>query len=300
VLERRPDYLVVEVSSYQLHYCKNLAPQIAVWLNLTPDHLDWHGGITGYIADKGKMFANQRTDQYSVLNVDDAVVAKTPGRSQIFPFSVSTELDHAVQGAFIKQGHLAVRKGGKTKVLCHSSELQIIGKHNLENVLAAVSVCSIIGVDSNEIELYLKEFAGLEHRLEYVGTINGVRFYNDSKATNTDSTIKALESFPDDKVVLIAGGRDKGTDLGDFVHSVRNHASAVILIGEAKERFNNALRAGGVENIYLVDSLQEAISTGENLKLGPVLLSPACASFDMFKDFEDRGRVFKDIVRSRH
>ena len=297
-LERHtPDYLVVECSSYQLHYCKNLSPQIAVWLNLTPDHLDWHGSLDAYIKDKQKPFINQRKDQYSVLNVDDPTVAATPGRSQIFPISVESELDYAVQGAFMKQGYLAYRKGGRTKILCHSSELQILGKHNLENALAAIAVCAIIGVDASEIEMYLKEFAGLEHRLEFVGTINGVRFYNDSKATNTDSAIKALQSFPDDKVVLIAGGKDKLTDLGDFVHSVRNHASAVILIGEAKERFNVALREGGVANIYPVNTLEEAIVTGENLKLGPVLLSPACASFDMFKDFEDRGRVFKDIVR---
>jgi len=296
-LEKNPDFLVVEVSSYQLHYCKNIAPQIAVWLNLTPDHLEWHGGLEGYIKDKQQLFINQRKDQYCVLNTDDPIVAATPGRSQIFPISVDSELDYAVQGAFMKGGHLCVRKGGRTRVLCHASELQIMGKHNLENALAAISVCTLIGVDAAEIELYLKEFAGLEHRLEFVGTVNGVRFYNDSKATNPDSAIKALQSFPDDKVVLIAGGRDKLTDLGDFVHSVRNHASAVILIGEAKERFDRALREGGVANIYPVDTLEEAIATGENLKLGPVVLSPACASFDMFKDFEDRGRVFKDIVR---
>ncbi len=298
-LDRRPDFLVMEVSSYQLHYCKNFAPYIGVWLNLTPDHLDWHGTLDEYVKDKRKLFTNQRPDQYSVLNMDDPIVAATPGRSEIFPFSASTELDAAVQGAFMKDGYLAYRIGGRTRLVCHQSELQILGQHNLENALAAVSVCAVIGVEPSEIELYLKEFTGLEHRLEYVATINGVKYYNDSKATNTDSAIKALQSFPSDKVVLIAGGRDKGTPLGDFVHSVRNHAAAVILIGEAKERFANALTEGGVENIYPVDSLEEAIDVGGKLNLGPVLLSPACASFDMFKDFEDRGRVFKDIVRSR-
>lgn len=298
-LERRPDFLVVEVSSYQLHYCKNLAPYIAVWINLTPDHLDWHGGLEDYIKDKQKLFVNQRADQYAVLNMDDPIVKATPGRSEIFPFSAQTELDAAVQGAFIKDDYLAYRIGGRTRIVCHKSELKILGDHNLENALAAVAVCAVVGVQPVEIELYLKEFEGLEHRLEYVATIDGVRYYNDSKATNTDSAIKALQSFPSDKVVLIAGGRDKGTDLGDFVHSVRNHSAAVILIGEAKERFEKALKEGGVQNVYPVNSLEEAVETGAKLNLGPVLLSPACASFDMFKDFEDRGRVFKDIVRSR-
>ncbi|MBS2002427.1 MAG: UDP-N-acetylmuramoyl-L-alanine--D-glutamate ligase [Cyanobacteria bacterium SZAS LIN-5] len=298
-LERRPDYLVIEVSSYQLHYCKNFAPYIGVWLNLTPDHLDWHGSLDEYVKDKRKLFTNQRADQYSVLNMDDSIVAATPGRSEIFPFSPTTELDAAVQGAFMKDGYLAYRIGGRTRLVCHQSELQILGQHNLENALAAISVCAIIGVEPAEIEMYLKDFGGLEHRLEYVATISGVKYYNDSKATNTDSAIKALQSFPDDKVVLIAGGKDKGTALGDFVHSVKTHAGAVILIGEAKERFENALKEGGVENIYPVDSLEEAVDLGGKLNLGPVLLSPACASFDMFKDFEDRGRVFKDIVRAR-
>ncbi|HEY9678239.1 MAG TPA: UDP-N-acetylmuramoyl-L-alanine--D-glutamate ligase [Drouetiella sp.] len=298
-LERRPDYLVIEVSSYQLHYTSKFAPFIGIWLNLTPDHLDWHGSLDEYIKDKRKLFLNQKPDQYSVLNMDDATVAATPGRSEVFPFSPTTELDSSVQGAFMKDGYLAYRFRGRTRIVCHQSELQILGQHNLENALAAISACAIVGVDPSEIELYLKEFAGLEHRLEFVATINGVKYYNDSKATNTDSAIKALESFPSDKVVLIAGGKDKGTALGDFVHSVKSHASAVILIGEAKERFANALKEGGVENIYPVDTLEEAVDLGGKLNLGPVVLSPACASFDMFKDFEDRGRVFKDIVRAR-
>ena len=298
-LETSPDFLVVEVSSYQLHYCVNFAPHIAIWMNLTPDHLEFHEGIEGYIAAKQKMFTNQSANQYAVLNYDDQTVRQIECNSQKFWFSVDYNLDNFVQGAYIRTGYLMYRLLGKTELICGINELQIIGKHNLENSLAAISACALLQIDPSDIERYLKEFKALEHRLEYVATIDGVPYYNDSKATNTDSSIKALEAFPDKKVVLIAGGRDKGTPLSDFVHSVRKHASAVILIGEAKERFELALREGGVENVHAVGSLEEAVTLGEKLKLGPVLLSPACASFDMFKDFEDRGRVFKDIVRAR-
>lgn len=298
-LEQKPDYLVVEVSSYQLHYCTRFAPTIGVWMNLTPDHLDWHGGVDEYIEAKKKLFANQTRQQYAVLNIDDPIVAKLEPRAEKFPFSVEWDLDHFVQGAFLKNGYLAYRSIGRTQLLCEPNELQIIGRHNLENALAAISVCALLEIEHNDIERYLKEFKALEHRLEFVGTVNGVRYFNDSKATNTDSAIKALQAFPEEKVVLIAGGKDKGTELGDFVQTVRKHASAVILLGEAKQRFERALREVGVKNIYLVNSLDEAVTLGEQLKEGPVLLSPACASFDMFKDFEDRGRVFKDIVRAR-
>jgi UDP-N-acetylmuramoylalanine--D-glutamate ligase len=298
-IDDQPDFLVVEISSYQLHYCTNLAPFIGVWMNLTPDHLDWHGGLDGYTRDKQKLFANQRPDQYAVLNLDDPVVAQTMTRSEVFPFSTLSSLDYCIQGAFIHDGYLAYRKGGQNRIVCHKDELQIIGQHNLENALAAISVCALVRIAPEDIERYLKEFKALEHRLEFVATVNGVNYYNDSKATNPESSIKALEAFPNEKVVLIAGGRDKGTSLSDFVHSVRNHAAAVILIGEAKQRFEVALREVGVKNIYPAESMEEAVSLGEQLKLGTVLLSPACASFDMFNDFEHRGRVFKDIVRTR-
>ncbi|MGH9551895.1 MAG: glutamate ligase domain-containing protein, partial [Terriglobales bacterium] len=200
---------------------------------------------------------------------------------------------------YIKNGFLQYLRTGRSLIVCHKDELQIIGEHNLENALAAVSVSALVQLQRDDIERYLKEFKALEHRLEFVATVNGVDYYNDSKATNTDSAIKALQAFGHKKLVLIAGGRDKGTDLGDFVHAVRNHAAAVILIGEAKYRFEGALREVSFSDIYLVDSLEAAVELGEQLNKGPVVLSPACASFDMFKDFEDRGRVFKDIVRNR-
>lgn len=298
-LDKKLDYLVLEISSYQLAYCSAFAPFISVWLNLTPDHLDWHGGIDNYVAAKQKLFANQKPNQYAVLSMDDGVVSQVQTQAEVFPFSVQSQLNECVQAAFMKDGFLCYRINGRSRLVCAPDELKIRGQHNLENVLAAIAVAAIVGVDPAGIEATVKSFTALEHRLEYVATINGIAYYNDSKATNTSSTIKALQAFPGEKVVLIAGGRDKGTDLSEFVSRVKQNAASVILLGEASERFSQALTAGGFKQIHYVNSLEQAVELGGQLQQGAVLLSPACASFDMFRDYEDRGRVFKDIVRAR-
>jgi len=296
-LAHKPDFLVVEVSSYQITYSPTFAPLVAIWLNMTPDHLDWHGSMNGYIYAKRKLFANQETGQFAVLNIDDPIVADTKTKAKVFPFSVSSPVSG--DSAYLTGDRLTYRLDGVEQVLCKFNELKIIGQHNLENVLAAVAACALVGVKPSEIEKHVKSFTALEHRLEYVETIDGIAYYNDSKATNTASAIKALEAFGDKKVVLIAGGRDKGTDLGEFVDSIKKHVSDVILIGEAKDRFEEALKAGGFTKCHKAESMEKAVELGGQLRQGAVLLSPACASFDMFKDYEDRGRVFKDIVRTR-
>lgn len=293
------DYLVVELSSYQLYYTSKFKPLVAAWINLTPDHLDWHGSLDDYVTAKKKIFVNQDSNDFAVLNFDDPLVAALKPGSTVVPNSSTSQLPDYDRAAFVRDEAIFIRWKGTESKVCRLDELQIIGRHNIENALAAVTIAAVCGLSAEEIGRHLKQFKALEHRLEFVATRNGVSFYNDSKATNTDSAIKALEAFPDQKVVLIAGGKDKGTPLGDFVLAVRKHASAVILIGEAKSRFEKALRDGGVENIYPASSMEEAARLGQELKVGPVLLSPACASFDMFKDFEDRGRVFKDIVCTR-
>lgn len=296
------DYLVVEVSSYQLEYSPTLAPFVGVWLNLTPDHIDWHGGLDQYIAAKRSMFAHQKRDCYAVFNLDDPIVSATPTNAEQFPFTLNESGDQGstmIQGAYIEDGFLSYNYNARNRIVCHQKDLKILGRHNLENALAAISATCLAGLSEKEIEQHLKSFRALEHRLEYVDTIDGVEFYNDSKATNTDSTIKALESFPEKTVVLIAGGKDKGTPLNDFVKAVKKYASGVILIGEAAGRFDHALRNDGFDEIYPAANMEEAVELGGKLKKGPVVLSPACASFDMFRDFEDRGRVFKDLVRAR-
>lgn len=298
-LDRKPDYLVAEVSSYQLEYTYNFRPKVGAWLNLTPDHVDWHQGFENYKLAKFKLFNNQQGSDYAVLNMDDPIVRARVTRSEVFPFSATQSLDHMVQGAFMSGDFLSYRIRAKNRVVCHIDDLQILGEHNVQNALAAISCCAVLDVEPTEIETYIKQFKGLEHRLEFVDTIDEIAYYNDSKATNPESAIKALQSFPGKKIVLIAGGRDKGTSLDEFVDAIRNHVAAVILLGEAKERFENELRKGGFNDVHVVASLEEAVDLGGKLKLGPVVLSPACASFDMFKDFENRGRVFKDIVRAR-
>ncbi len=298
-LEKQPDFLVTELSSYQLHYCKTLAPHVAVWTNLTPDHIEWHGNLQNYTEAKQKLFANQQANSYAVLNADDPIVNEFKPPSQIFGFSVATTMDASVQCAFMKHGFLNYRINGKTKTLCHAEDMKIIGKHNLENALAAVSVAAVLDIPAEKIIEGLKSFPGLEHRLEYVDTIDGVKYYNDSKGTNTNSTIKALEAFGAQKVILIAGGKDKHTPLDELVQCIQQHASDVILLGEAKERFSRALSEAGFKNVQIAQSMEDAVDIASGMSKGPVVLSPACASFDMFKDFEDRGRVFKNLVRTR-
>jgi len=293
------DFLVVEVISYQLEYSPTFAPHIAIWLNLTPDHLDWHGGLDQYIDAKRSMFGRQSLEDFAVLNQDDPVVAATRTRAEVFPFSISPDARSSIQGAYLEDGFLGYSYNARSRVVCSEKDLRIIGKHNVENALAAIAVCCLAGLTEKEIEQHLKTFKALEHRLEFVETVDGVDYFNDSKATNTDSAIKALESFPEKSVVLIAGGKDKGTSLVELIQSVKKYALSVILIGEAKDRFERALREAGFNDIYPADTMDEAVQIGGKLKKGPVLLSPACASFDMFRDFEDRGRVFKDLVRAR-
>ena len=297
-LEKQPDYLVTEISSYQLHYCDKLSPFVAVWTNLTPDHIEWHGNLQSYTEAKQKLFAQQRSNQYAVLNADDPIIADFRPASEIFQFSVNTQLEAAIQCAFMQYDFLVYRVSGRTQILCNKDDLKIIGKHNLENALAAISVAGVLNVPIEKIIEGLKTFPGLEHRLEYVDTINGIKYYNDSKGTNPNSTIKALESFGQ-KLVLIAGGKDKHTPLDELVASIKQHASDVILLGEAKERFKRALNDAGFQSVQIVQSMEEAVELASGMNKGPVVLSPACASFDMFKDFEDRGRVFKNLVRSR-
>lgn len=297
--DRKLDFLVAEISSFQLEYAPTFAPDISVWLNLTPDHLDWHPNLDHYIETKRKMFTNQKISQFAVLNHDDPIVITSTTVAEILPFSIMSEMNDHVQAVYVSDNFICCRRNMREYVLCHLSELGIRGAHNVENALAAVGATILAGANPETIDSCLKSFKALEHRLEYVDTIDGIAFYNDSKATNTVSAIKALEAFPQDKVVLIAGGKDKGTSLGDLIDVAKKRCAAIILIGEATGRFQAEFNQHGIENIFPVATLEAAVKMGLELRLGPVVLSPACSSFDMFKNYEERGRVFKDIVRER-
>ena len=290
-------YVVAEISSFQLEAAGTFHPHIAVMLNLTPDHLDRHGSLDGYATVKEQIFANQTAQDYLVLNHDDVRVRDMAQRcrSRAFFFSRQIELE---TGAFVSAGAICLRWQGKTETVCRIDEMKLFGGHNVENALAACSAAYLAGVAPSQMAKLLREFSGVEHRIEPVATLEGVRWFNDSKATNPESSIKALEAFPG-QVILIAGGRDKNTDLAEFMNLVKQKVDRLILIGEAAARFAAAAKAAGVKNIVQADSLAEAVEKARQLARSPqvVLLSPACASYDMFDNYEQRGRIFKQLVR---
>ena len=277
--------VVAEISSYQMEATTNFRPHVAVVLNVTPDHVVRHGSLEVYQQMKEKMFAQQTSEDYLVLNYDNDKTRDMAKRAkgQVFFFS---RLEKLEEGAFLQDGWLTIQWQG----------------HNIENALAAASAAFLGGARIPKIIEVLKEFAGVEHRIEPVAVIGGVAYYNDSKATNTDSAIKALESF-DGHIVLIAGGDDKMTDLTDFMTLVKERVDELILVGDASARFKeNALKLGyPAEHIHEVGySMEEAVKKAHAIAGPPqtVLLSPACASFDMYDGYEARGRDFKALVRA--
>lgn len=292
--------LVAEISSYQMEATTEFKPHIAVVLNVTPDHVVRHGNLDVYQQMKEKMFAQQTAEDYLVLNYDNDKtrdMAKR-ARAQVCFFSRLAKLE---EGAFVQDDWLTIVWRGQTCRLCRTDELKIKGGHNIENALAAAAAAFLGGARIPKIIDVLKEFPGVEHRIEPVDTVDGVPYYNDSKATNTDSAVKALESF-DGHIVLIAGGDDKLTDLTDFMTLVRERADELILVGDAAARFKeNALKLGyPAEHIHEAGySMEEAVKKAHAISGPPqvVLLSPACASFDMYDGYEERGRDFKRLVK---
>ena len=292
-------WLAAELSSFQLEKVKAFCPDIAVVLNLTPDHLERHHSMEAYGDAKKNIFRKQRSGQYTVLNYDDPIVREWAAESQgqICYFSRKTVLP---QGIFMQNGNFMIKWNNTTKVVCNIDELHLFGGHNEENVLAAIACGFFAGVAIEDMADVLRNFHSIEHRIEYVKTIKGVPYYNDSKATNTDSAIKALEAFPKGHIILLAGGHDKGTDLAPMMALAKEKCDALILLGEAKERFYEAAQAAGVANIHVVNSFEEAVNTAYSIAKEPqvVLLSPACSSYDMFKNYPERGRYFKELVNA--
>lgn len=288
--------VVAEISSFQLEGIIDFRPRVAAILNITPDHLDRHHSLENYIAMKERIFANQTKDDYIVLNYDDITVREMANKvpSKVFFFSRKVELD---SGIFVKDGMIIIKWQEKTYIVCPISKIQLRGGHNIENVLAACGVAFFAGVTLISMVQTLFNFTGVEHRIEKVTVVNGVPYYNDSKATNPESSIKALEAF-EQPIILIAGGRDKNTDLTAFMKLIKEKVEHLILLGEAQERFEAAAIKHDVSQIHNVNSLSEAVQLAYHLAKEPqvVLLSPACASYDMFTSYEERGKVFKRLV----
>jgi UDP-N-acetylmuramoylalanine--D-glutamate ligase len=298
------DCIIVEVSSFQLEAIKDFRPKGAVILNITPDHLDRYRSFDEYAAAKARIFENQGEGDFLLLNADDQETMKaaqkiTNGKKEnpdIFYFSRK----QIVEGIYCRGGKIYSNFPDMPLLTRHSllidaGEMKIKGVHNLENAMAASAMALLAGTSLQAVRDVLRAFPGLEHRLEFVKEIQGVKYVNDSKGTNVGAVLKSLESFVN-PIILIAGGRDKAGDFSLLRNLVKERVRALVLIGEAQEKIKKAL--GNLTKTFLAEDLTEAVQISQNIarKGDVVLLSPACASFDMFADFEDRGRQFKKIV----
>jgi UDP-N-acetylmuramoylalanine--D-glutamate ligase len=289
-------WIVLEVSSFQLETIVEFRPRIAVILNITPDHLDRHKTFANYVNAKARVFENQRQDDFTVLNADDPTTAGLSARThaQLFWFSRKKKIE---KGAFVRGAHIHFRDGQREREVMPLAELPLKGAHNLENVLAGVSIGILVGCQPEQIRHAVRNFKAVEHRLEFVAKVAGVDYYNDSKATNVDATIKALESFPAN-IHLILGGKDKGSDYTVLHELLRQRVKRVYTIGAAAAKIESQIQ--GAAEVEHAENLENAVRrASESAAPGDViLLAPACASFDQFQSYEHRGRVFKELVHS--
>ncbi len=289
-------WTVLEVSSFQLETIVDFRPRIAVVLNITPDHLDRHKTFENYVNVKARIFENQRADDFSLLNADDAAAKSLSSRTKahVIWFSRKTAVEN---GALVRESRIYYRDGNSERQIMPLSEMPLKGAHNQENVLAGVAIGMIVGCQPEQIRKAIQNFKAVEHRLEFVARVHGVDYYNDSKATNVDATIKALESFPSN-VHLILGGKDKGSDYTVLSDLLRSRVKKVYTIGAAAEKIESQLK--DIVEIDHAETLEKAIDRASAAAVSGdvVLLAPACASFDQFQSYEHRGRVFKELVHS--
>ncbi|WP_159883946.1 UDP-N-acetylmuramoyl-L-alanine--D-glutamate ligase [Paenibacillus puerhi] len=309
--------MVVELSSFQLKGTQSFRPAVASLLNVYETHLDYHGSMDDYVVSKQKLFANQQPEDTAVLNWDDPVCRATAEsiRSRILPFSVRQELE---RGLYAKPPLAEAKEAGQASMLVYRDEqgveheivkhdeLGIPGSHNVENALAAAAIAVASGVPLDTIARVLRDFRGVEHRLEYVATKANVQFYNDSKATNPTATIKTIESF-DQGIILVAGGLDRGSDYMELLPAFGRQVKGLVALGETKEKIVRVAKLAGMSRVKTVDTakhvqdtvteaVREAFALAEPGDV--VLLSPACASWDMFPSYEERGRMFKESVHN--
>lgn len=296
--EMEEGVISVEVSSFQLETVRDFRPHICGLLNITPDHLDRHKNMELYTRTKSRIFSNQNQDDFAVLNYEDPAIREL---SAICPAKVvffSTE-QILQPGISVRDGVISVADESGIRPICPLDRLQLRGKHNLENILCAVGMAAVAGVQPEIIAGALSSFQGVRHRMEEVATKNGVMYVNDSKATNPDSAIKALQSF-DDGLILIAGGRNKGSSFAVLAKHIKDRVKALILLGEAREELKEAVeKAGFSQPITIVNDLNEAVQAASKAAAAGdvVLLSPACASWDMFDNYEQRGDLFCELVK---
>ena len=320
LIEENHDFLVCEISSYQAQMTEKFKAKIACWTNFTPDHIDWHGGLENYFNAKAKIFLPPQEPEFAILNAQDTKLKEFSKQCKNVVFFDTKLLDTSPQPS--PQG-----EGGKEDTsLLHSTQGQgatpccgiknnsifykgeeiislkdcpLVGHHNYQNIMCGIIIAKLVGMNNSDIREQIMSFRAPAHRLEKVREMDGITFFNDSKATNPEASIVAIDSFNNQNVALILGGREKNTDLTEMCHSINKHIKTVLLIGEATERFEENLKKNGFSNIIKEHTMEEAIDKAISLKPDVVLLSPACASFDMFKSYEHRGEVFKDYVLSK-
>lgn len=288
---------VAEVSSFQLETIHEFRPCVSAILNITPDHLNRHHTMEAYIEAKEDVAKNQTKDDTCVLNYEDEVLRKFGENvnAEVLYFSSQRKLD---KGIYLENGNI-VYKDEEETVVCHVEELQLLGTHNYENVMAASAMAIAYGVPMDVIRKTIKAFAGVAHRIEFVCEKHGVAYYNDSKGTNPDAAIKAVEAM-NRKTLLIGGGYDKDSQYEEWIESFDGKVKHLVLLGQTREKIAATARRLGFENIIMVDSLEEAVATCAKLAEPgeAVLLSPACASWGMFKNYEERGDKFKEFVNA--
>lgn len=288
------DRVVAEISSFQLEWIENFRPKVAALLNISEDHLDRYGSYREYIDAKLQIFRNQTADDFAVVNHDDELVRQHTGglTARLFPFSRKTVLD---EGIFHRDDTIIYRNRGE-ELLFPTAGFRLTGVHNIENIMAALACTLLLGCPPEAALAAVNAFEPLHHRMEFVRKFKGVSYYEDSKATNVGSVLKALESFRN--ITLIAGGKDKGGSYAPLVPLVQERVSHLILIGEAADRMQ--IELGSLTDTHRAATLEEAVWTASQITTsgGTVLMSPACSSFDMFRDYEDRARQFIQAVKS--
>ncbi len=313
LLNEKHDFLICEISSYQAQMTEKFRAKYACWTNFTPDHVDWHEGLENYFNAKAKIFLPPQEPEFAILNAKDEKLTEFSKKCKnvvFFDTDENTSLYHSVtlpqQGeqntAADDKNHSLIKNNaiyfGGEKII-DLKDCPLVGHHNYQNIMCGIIIAKLAGMKNEDIRERIMSFKAPEHRLEKVREMNGITFFNDSKATNPEASIVAIDSFNNQNVALILGGRDKNTDLTEMCKSINNHITTVLLIGEATERFEKNLKKNGFSNIIKERTMEEAIDKAISLKPDVVLLSPACASFDMFKSYEERGEVFKDYVLSK-
>jgi UDP-N-acetylmuramoylalanine--D-glutamate ligase len=284
-------YITMELSSYQLEDTPDFRPNISVLLNITPDHIEHHKTMNAYIKAKENVFINQRRGDFAILNYDDKICRRISSKVKANLIYFSKKALN--KGIFYNKGKIVIKVGKKHFEI--EPKINIVGRHNIENILAATAAAYAAGVNPKDIEKVISKYKGVEHRIEFVKTVNDTDYYNDSKSTNIDSTRVALESF-DKNILIIMGGRDKGFPYLPLRNLAKNKVKAIFLIGEASSKIRKDL--SGTTNFYNCGNIENAVKQIYKVSTpyDTVLLSPACASFDQFKNFEERGNIFKQLV----